>query len=52
LASGFGKLSHRISHRGKTATEPIFYIISATLKLVQSSGGTMAVAEPAEATNR
>jgi hypothetical protein len=68
LASGFGKLSHRINYRfplwlrqllqaqlpqppRKTATSLNFRIISERLKLVQSGRGSMAVAEPAEATN-
>jgi len=40
---GFG----RLSHRGKKAIALISHIISATLKLLHSGGGSMAVAEPA-----
>jgi hypothetical protein len=56
---GFDRLSHlsfrygfdRLSHRGKTATSQNASEISATSNRIPITGGSMAVAEPVEATN-
>jgi len=41
----------RLSHRGKTATAEVAFIVAVTQSRIPSSGERMAVAEPVEATN-